>query len=356
MALGAIGMGAAPAVPVLVRYARTGEMDVRGATIRALGAIGGELAEPAVPVLVEALAVAELKEPATIAISRIGPAAAPAATRLVTLLSDETLTYRTSHTYASRPDVDPDAAQSHRAAEALAAIGTPAVPALIVALRDAKPVTRMRAAEALREIGASGANAAPMLESLARSDGEMRVRRVAAAAYAAVLGHAPTVVENLLEWLLVDDRFLRHRVVAALSRVGAPAVPRVVERLQTHEDPEQRRLAARALEAMGAEGGPGAGALVAALADDALIFVETWDPEQKTQHAAVLALAAIGVPSLEGLVVALRSDDPDVRARAAWAIELSGTTNEAAGALLAKLATDDPSADVREHARRALDR
>jgi HEAT repeat protein len=165
--LGRMGRSAHPlATPVLVRALADPDRWVRPRAVAALAAIG----EPAVAPLAGALADSATQFWAASALSRIGPAAAPAVPQLI-----------------NAGTTGPAVARAE-AILALGAIGEPAsaaVPVVTSALDDPDPWVRSRAAAVLPRFGPA---AAPARAALARaaSDPHPDVRKVAAESLAAL--------------------------------------------------------------------------------------------------------------------------------------------------------------------------
>jgi HEAT repeat protein len=182
-----------------------------------------------------------------------------------------------------------------KAAEALAKIGSPAVPSLIRALDHPDEDIRWKAAVTLGEIG------------------------------------DPRCIEPLIGLLSDTDRFVRSRAAYALSCIGSPAIPALSETLEEApsevrrgivtalgkmNDPAAIPVLIRALTdpaedvrqdiitSLGTQGEQAFTPLVAALAD----------PEPLRQQGAAMALAAIGRPeALEPLQIALGSAESPTR-------------------------------------------
>jgi CubicO group peptidase (beta-lactamase class C family) len=113
-------------------------------------------------------------------------------------------------------DADPFAAGA--AAEALAGIGGPGVPALSAALGDPRESVRQGAAIALGKIGGEARAAVPALVR-ALSDPKENVRWCAANALGAVGGAASTAVPALREALHDGDEDVRRGAALALERI-----------------------------------------------------------------------------------------------------------------------------------------
>ncbi len=183
----------------------------------------------------------------------------------------------------------------------------PAV-AYITALQAEHWKTRWQAAQALGELGDPRA-IEPLIEAL--EDTNQWVRIVAAEALGQL--RARQAVEALI--LCLDDPsiWVRRAAVVALGEIGDPrAVPPLVERLLHHPSTEWpvelRDVAARAL---GRLGPPALEALTAALEDE-----DKW-----VRQAAVRALGQMGNPqAADALIAVLDSDEPWLRSAAVQAL------------------------------------
>jgi HEAT repeat protein len=211
--LGKIGAQDPGVVPALVRSLRDPDRDVRSNAVNALELIGPE-ASTAVPALIDLLQETE-SEPAygvPQALGAIGPGAQTAVPALVKAALNS-----------------PDSDISRRSGEALARIGTEALPALIEALENADAGVRARAAAALGHHG-EAAQAAVAALARALSDNDPKVQAAAAIA----LGNLGLAGREALPQLIQAlDRDLPE-VVHTLARFGPgakPAVPGLVRRL-----------------------------------------------------------------------------------------------------------------------------
>jgi HEAT repeat protein len=86
------------------------------------------------------------------------------------------------------------------AAEAMGRIGTPAVPALVEALRDPNPIVRMQACKALAYMGTKGKDAVPALMQTL-GDSEETIRIEAADALGQIGDPSQPAVPTLLQML-----------------------------------------------------------------------------------------------------------------------------------------------------------
>ncbi len=159
-ALGKIGCEAEEAVPALIEALKSGNVSLRCDIIQTLGEIGSA-AKAAIPALIEIVYSEHFDECeyAAEALKNIGA--------LTTDLKIES-SVKAMHLSSCQHPVDN-----------LAKIGKPAVPALIVALKDQAKVVRRRAAEALGKIGTEAKAAIPALIAALDDEGYL-VRESAA--------------------------------------------------------------------------------------------------------------------------------------------------------------------------------
>ena len=284
---------------------------IRGYAAYTLATIGPD-ADQAIPSLVECLQDKDefVRNAACVALGMIGPAAKDAIPEIRRLLMDDT---------------EPTA----QAAEALGRIGPSATNALIQLLSHKSALVRSEAARALARIGPEAKAAAPVLiERLLDEDVAVGVE--SAVALNAITGWmdlcapvlanglkeepdyvanaimrigpaAKPVVPTLITFVRgADDESVRHRAVTALgyigiedkamvpipvdimktkdggasystvralSSIGPPAVPMLIQTL-SHSDAAPREGAARALGEMGREADDAVPALVQALKDE----------------------------------------------------------------------------------------
>jgi HEAT repeat protein len=182
-----------------------------------------------------------------------------------------------------------------KAAEALAKIGTPAVPSLLAVLAHPDEDIRWKAAVTLGEIGDTRA------------------------------------IPPLVELLGDRDRFIRSRAAYALGLIGAPAVGSLRE-AASHGDADFRRGAVAAL-----------GKIEDPAATEALVDA-LGDPSPEVRQDAVAALAAREDRAVSALTTALR--DPDPRKREGAAQALAGTGDPGARTALEEaLLSADPETE-----------
>ncbi len=218
---------------------------------------------------------------------------------------------------------------------ALGGLGEIACQSLTPLLADGEAAVRVAAAEALARC-ADEALVDPLREALATE----REARVAAALLRA-LGRAggDRVLDTLAAAL--DSAELERRV-AAVEALGLTESPRAVPHLRRALDGELAEKHA-AIRALGDVADPAAEPVLRGCFDD---------PDPDVRRAA--ARAAIGIASSldAGLVEALvRDPDPWVRV---FGTRIAARRGPSAAAVLERIAGSDPSARVREEARRAL--
>jgi HEAT repeat protein len=173
-----------------------------------------------------------------------------------------------------------EAARRSEASEALVAIGSEAIDALIQGLSNENPQVREMSAWTLSEIGVPTARVAPaLISTLADPDENIRV-----------VGSV------------------------ALQNLGEPAAPYLIDALKA-ESAEIRLNAAYALGEIGAPLDTILPALISRLTD----------PEWNVRRLVVRALVTVGAPAVDSLIQALNSDDPDLRRMAERALSDIGT-------------------------------
>lgn len=318
-----------------------------------------DIGAPAVPFLVESLKDPKARYWAEVALTEIGPEAAPAAAALA----------------AAAVNGEPE--ERLQAILALAAIGEPAAEAadeLVTALESPDGAVRSAAAYALGRIRAAAADAAlekaaadadPFLAGIASwararvhpddkalvakareilvgaLDGDRANAKVAAmSALVEMSGSLDDAEKGAIAkrfvGLLEDaDPAIRGAAATSIAGLGASAVGALEEGLS---NPQIRAVVMELLAAAGSQAHPAVEGLVAALADA--------DPAARGD--AALALAAIGpeavsaVPALSKIVAEAAAEDP-TRYAAIYALGKVGTAAAAAADALRPLVrqTDD---------------
>jgi HEAT repeat protein len=242
---------------------------------------------------------------------------------------------------------DTDFRVRHDAADAIAKIGSPAVPFLINALKAENQQVRWRAASALADIGAEASAAVPTLLTTLHDQDEY-IRRIAAYALGKIGPEASTAVPELIEALHDSDRNLRLVAAYALGKIGSAAssaTPALIVTLQD-TNAEVRWNAAMALGRIGADANTVVPALIAALQD-------------KTKHVRQGAADALGQfgakakTAVPALITALKDENKYVRLNAASALGRIGLeAKPAIPALIAAL--QDDTVEVRRNAANGL--
>jgi HEAT repeat protein len=198
------------------------------------------------------------------ALGRSSDPAAPE--RLAQLLSDPSPEVRAEAAIAlgTRGDIrateplcallaDDDAKTRVRAASALGAIGTPATPDVIRAVRDGRPDVQEAAAQALGAIGDTTATAA-LIQVLSESD-YVAVRVQSLGALGQIGGAAS---EQAAAAALADeDAGVRLAAVEALSDIGTPDAAAALKAALQDRDENVRSRAAGALRDLGERRGSG---------------------------------------------------------------------------------------------------
>lgn len=349
-------------IPVLARCLGDPNEFARMSAADHLGEIGPDAAE-AVPALIRAMDDSNqaVRNRSATALGKIGPAAKDAVPILVRSVD------RGSHE-VSRQSVT----------EAIARIGTPAVPELIRGLEDQAEFTRGVAAESLGRIGPSANEAVPVLAEMAQKEPQIVMRLVAADALWRTV-RDERAIPILLEALRVgtaQNQLFAMKILAEVGPAGKDAVPFLISVLN-RADPfqsrdtsaEKRRPedAAKTLGRIGPEARAAVPALEAALEDpDGNIRTSTglalWriahselalkalsgelhDPDQNTRFDAAMALGEIG-PAAQSAVPALieaLKNDPSIRSITAKALAQIGPAAKAAVPALVEVFENDTS-------------
>ncbi len=376
-------------VPFLVKALRDNEAARREAAADALGRIGPP-ARAAVP---ELLAALKDKSPAValmaaMAVAQVDSTRGGAGVKLLTDALDvpgAAIALRNLGPYAraSIPDLiaalKPRKGNVHQevirlnAQLALARIGTPAVPALIAALKDKREGVAPLAGGALGWVLPPPKEAVPALRAALKND------RAHAAVYADALGQLGSLALPATPDLtdLLTDAANRTKAAVALVRIdpqqAEKVVPLLIKDLQA-EDEKQRQAVVFALARLGPAAQPAAEALVALLRDrllselEILALREVWtgaipglihllnDANVECRKRALFALGQTGPAAhsaVKPLIAALSDRDDAVRAGAAHILEGIGpAAAEAVPALIANL--EAPTAAVRSSTALAL--
>lgn len=236
---------------------------------------------------------------------------------------------------------DKGGAVNIRAAIALKQIGAEAVPALLGALRDNDLYTRANAAEVLGQMGDKAKEAVPALIAALKDYVPYSRNKVKDAL--ALIGAA--AVPALVAALGSNVSDIRGGATDVLALIGAAAVPALISALKD-KDPGVRSRAADALARMGTSAKEAVPALITALNDKS----------HMARNSAAFALGQIGAEAIEAvaaLIAALKDQESGVRSRAAVALGRIGTeSKDAVPALIAAL--HDENEGVRESGAEAL--
>ena len=325
IAIGRIGPDAASAVPALIKIleTRNHQLHVRMAAIESLRRIGPPAAKPAVPVLLDLMKNA--KVPGVRALSAGALARISLDEELLRPIVRELLEGLGARAESVRQD----------SADALIAIGRPALPGLIRRLETPSIPATLLACDVIAFLGPEAGRATPALISLLK-DKHPRLRGIAARTLGDIQGGRPRVVVQQLIPLLKDEfPLVRADAARALGKFGSLAQPAVGDlvSLLTDVREETRIAAAHALGAIRPEGQSAVEGLGKALDDSAgSVTLEAAD-----------ALGRIGAASVPVLVKRLES--PQMRAIAAGVLADIGP--EAKGAvpdLIKALKSDDAEA------------
>lgn len=266
------------------------------------------------------------------ALAALGKAAEPAIPNLIDALADDR-----SGEHIPFGILAPRRTVASFASEALFAIGPAATENLILELRDARETVRELAMQTLGGIGKPASASLPELKQAARQEEQPGLRIAALEAYIKIAANKRDTVALLTRALLdasPDVRGLAARELGELGPAASPAVPLLVRRLIDQE------------------------------------YRAHWISNHASTLRAVRfdaceALGKIGVSS-QNVVDALtyrmaRDDDPEVRVSAALALLRLDSNNQAAmNALIAAIATREcsrfgPGLPGREEAAIALD-
>ena len=302
----ALGRFGTNAVPALREVLRSGDDRARTGALEALRDLGRDAGE-ALPEIRQAVTSSEpaVRAAALGAFSRAGAKPKELVPRLLEALADGTTdTQRVAEAYLLKLSAEE------------------VLPPLLATLESDDPAAVFGAASTLRRFGsAAGTSAGRIVHVLLRHDERSLLTAIEEALGA--LGVA--AVEPILRALTdkrADAQRQRH-LVAALTRIGAPALPALRQGLQ-HELASVRVGAARALAGLGSEASEAATALADALADE----------DVAVRAAAARAVGVLGSDLLaerpsgsagRKIQAAVRGllDDSDPRARAAALFALS---------------------------------
>ena len=319
--------------------------------IVAIGKLGPD-AGNAVTVLKDALTdrnTVEIRRRAAEALSAIGPKAKPALPELIILLKDP------------NPSVRAAAAEAVGKFEG---VGKEVVPSLIDVLDDPNPIVRINAINSLSSFGSDAQSALPQLiEGL--SDPDRVIRKTIINALSRLGKDAKPAARGLSKLIQGNDSGISVAALMALGQIGSEAnvaVPDVGQAL-TNEDAKIRTWAALTLGRMGETAEPVLPELRRALQDS--------DKNVRQNVASSLGKITSNTPeTLTALAIALNDDDIGVRISAASSInQLAGhiqdetpkfSRDDLASTIvtLDKVSTifEDPKSNTNQEVRNALRR
>ena len=349
--LSRMGAKARPAVPALVEMLRADDRRTAAFAAWALGAIGPDAAE-AVPALA-AVIEKDWKAPyakwtfspvpfAAWALGRIGTdrdeaveALAEAASGQVHVLAVDPALFALRQTGAKAAgalDVLLEQIDRTHAPEALANVGTAAVPRLIELLGDGHVEKRLGALKALGLIGPGAKPAVPgVIERL--GDEHPWVRARAAWALGRIDPGSAVVCAAVAAAMNDADTNVRYQAAGALAKCDASneALGALERALLKDRRNEVRAAAAAALGRLGA-------AAVDVLTRGAL---QTDNAFVRKHCARALGHSDAGHQAVDALAQVLADADPEVRREAVWALALIGPPGKPARAALKKALGDE---------------
>ncbi len=342
-ALGAIGPAAKDAVPELIKALEAEQNMVSakwsfkpyGFIAWALGRIGmsEEQARKAAPVLAKKMLGADARahNGAAWALSKAPAAAAEVMPDLIKALGVQGF---------------PSEYTSYHAAQALAAVGEPAIDGLIKAA-GGSGIAAANAAQALGWMGPKAKAAVPALaKALASGDVPVKIR--AAQALPEIDPSAAGTIEALGKALGDGAYGVRCEAARSIAKCG-PAAKGAIPALQKALADERREVKRAAALALGGIGKAALPALQKALAGS----------DSFVRKYAARALGNVGkdaAGAVDALAKALSDTDAEVRREAAWSLALIGPAAKGAGDALTKAQKDDSDYVVRFAAAEALKR
>jgi len=314
-ALGTIGE---PAVPALIATLGGGHPQAHRMAVRALGQMGSVAREPLLRIIADEKSPDDTMRGAAEAVGLLGDEAAiPQLVRLLRAREGR-LAMSAANALAAigRPAVNAlvEALPSQRAelelrkaiVHALISIGEPAIDPLIAALDHHSAAVRGTAEEALTSIGPAAMEA--LIAALRSEDWDLR-RRIAQ-----ILGHIghESLAEPIVALLQDPDSGVRARSAEILGRLRQElAVEPLIRVAQTDQDEYVRRAAIKALAEL--RSGRAIGPLVELLED------------AQQRDVAAKALGEIGEAAVEPLIQAIYDhDDPAFREASVKALQTVG--------------------------------
>ena len=274
--------------------------------IIAIGKLGPDAAN-AVTVLKDALTdrnTVEIRRRAAEALSAIGPKAKPALPELIILLKDP------------NPSVRAAAAEAVGKFEG---VGKEVVPSLMDVLDDPNPIVRINAINSLSSFGNDAHSALPQLiEGL--NDPDRAIRKTIINTLGRLGKEAKSAAQGLSQLLQGNDTDTSLAALIALGQIGSDATVAVpdVGKALTSEDAKIRTFAALTLGRMGQSAEPVLPELRRALQDS--------DKNVRQNVASSLGKITSNTPeTLAALAIALNDDDIGVR------ISVASSINQLAG-------------------------
>ena len=176
---------------------------------------------------------------------------------------------------------------------ALIKLGKPAVPALLMTLRDNDPEARLSAVHVLGKIGPKAIPAVPLLRELLKTDSP-KVRCAAASALWAI-AHDDLVIMTLRESLQDPDRTVRQDAAEAVGEIGPDAkltTPLLVK-LLTDKHEAVRNEAVRALGIIGPDAKAAVPSLIAIVK-----AAQEFGPFRDSVVECIWRIGPLGVPAL----------------------------------------------------------
>jgi HEAT repeat protein len=226
-----------------------------------------------------------------------------------------------------------------RSAEALASIGSkalPALPELLILLKDPNPLVRAAAANAIGKLEGVGQQVVPSLID-ALEDPNVLVRINAINALSSFGRDAQPALPQLIEGLNTNDRSIRKVIINALGRLGKESKPAAqgLSHLIQESDTETSLAALMALSQIGSEANVAVPEVGKALSSDS--------PEIRTFAALTLGrMGEAAEPVLPDLRRALQDTDKNVRLNAAAGLgKITSNTSETLAALAEALKDND---------------
>lgn len=228
-----------------------------------------------------------------------------------------------------------------RACEAIGKLGpdaaSEAVPALSGLLEHPGNEVRLAAVAACGVMGPSAAEAVPNLLRRIESDEDPGVAEAAAQALVKI---DSTALSKLLTGFSRNDA-LREPVLKILPAIGPAGKPAIPDLLQMLGDTVSADLHEQVIDSLGSMGSE-ATAAVPILTS----FLANRSQPVEIRAAAAVALAAISDESVPQLLTALRNDEPAIRIAAAHALGIYNTRDRTAVPALLRELSDPKTADA----------